>query len=303
MRVRPPGPDVGVRTRHLLLALLVPALWGLSFPLSAVALGVLPPFLLVALRYAVVAIPTILFVPRPQVRYRWFALYAVGTGIGQFSFLYAGIAAGLPAGLASVVIQSVGPFSVILGVLWLRQIAGRMQWIGVAVATAGLVIIAVGRAPGSSGLPLVLVLLSGLCWAFANVGAARSQPSNALHMALWACVVPPVPMALLAVGVEGPVRTWDAFTALLSPDGVPALLSVLFIGLVATGFCFGVWSVLLDRYPVHVVAPLSMLTPVTGLASSVLLLDQGVNLVEGAGSIVVIVGVLAPALQRRRAPS
>ncbi|MDQ1531239.1 MAG: O-acetylserine/cysteine efflux transporter [Microbacteriaceae bacterium] len=288
-----------MRPRHLLLALLVPAIWGLSFPLSAVALDVVPPFLLVALRYAVVAIPTVFLVPRPRVRPGWFLLYAAGTGVGQFGLLYAGIAAGLPAGLASVVIQSVGPFSVILGVLWLRQSVRPVQWIGVAVATAGLVVIGLGRAPGSSLLPLLLVLLAGLCWAVANVGAARAQSSSALEMSLWACVVPPVPMALLALAVDGPAKTWGSMNLLLSPGGIPALLCVLFVGLLATAFGFGAWTVLLHRYPVHAVAPLAMLTPVTGLASSALLLGEGLNPLEGVGSVIVVAGVLAPMVLRR----
>jgi O-acetylserine/cysteine efflux transporter len=118
-------------------------------------------------------------------------------------------------------------------------------------------------------------------------------------MSLWACVVPPVPMALLALAVDGPAKTWGSMNLLLSPRGIPALLCVLFVGLLATAFGFGAWSVLLHRYPVHAVAPLSMLTPVTGLASSALLLGQALNPLEGVGSATVVVGVLLPMVLRR----
>ena len=61
---------------------------------------------MVALRFALLAIPTILFVPRPQVPLRW--LIGIGLGIGhvQFAFLYLGMAAGMPSGLASLVLQA-----------------------------------------------------------------------------------------------------------------------------------------------------------------------------------------------------
>ena len=65
--------------RDRLLALLVAVVWGVNFPATAIALEHFPPLLMVALRFTLIAIPTLLLVPRPQVPVRW--LVGVGLGI------------------------------------------------------------------------------------------------------------------------------------------------------------------------------------------------------------------------------
>jgi len=69
--------------RHRLLALLVAVCWGVNFPATALALEHFPPLFLVALRFSLIAIPTLILVPRPKVPFRW--LLGVGLGIGTIS--------------------------------------------------------------------------------------------------------------------------------------------------------------------------------------------------------------------------
>ena len=64
--------------RDGLLMLLVPILWGLNFPATALMLQHYPPLLGAALRFLLLAVPTVLLVPRPQVRLIWL----IGTGLG-----------------------------------------------------------------------------------------------------------------------------------------------------------------------------------------------------------------------------
>ena len=96
---------------HRLLAVSVAVMWGLNFIAIDASLSQFPPFLLVALRFALIAVPTLLLVPRPQVPLRWLLGYGLGFGTLQFLFLYWGMAVGMPAGLASLVLQSSAPFT------------------------------------------------------------------------------------------------------------------------------------------------------------------------------------------------
>ena len=52
-------------TRDRLIAAFVAVLWGLNFPAIHLSLEQFPPFFLVALRFALLAVPTLLLVPRP----------------------------------------------------------------------------------------------------------------------------------------------------------------------------------------------------------------------------------------------
>ena len=67
--------------------------------------------------------------------------------------------------------------------------------------------------------------------------------------------------------------------------------SLLFIVYASTLFGYGVWSVLLSRYPANLVAPFTLLVPIAGLASAALLLAEEITGLEIAGSALVFVGL------------
>ena len=72
--------------KDLLLVALVPILWGLNFPATAIALRHFPPLLAAALRFAILCIPAALFFPRPKVELKW--LVGTGFGLGERSQRY-----------------------------------------------------------------------------------------------------------------------------------------------------------------------------------------------------------------------
>src|SRR5205085_1948579 len=90
---------------------------GYATPIEAV--GEVPPLLLTALRYVVAAIPAVFFIGRPKVALGILVGYGLAVGVGQFGLLFAAIKLGMPAGLASLVIQLQVFFTVALAVLLL----------------------------------------------------------------------------------------------------------------------------------------------------------------------------------------
>ena len=170
--------------RHRLLAVFVAVCWGVNFPATALALEHFPPLFMVALRFTLIAVPTLLLVPRPAVPLRWLLGVGLGTGTMQFAFLYLGMAAGMPSGLASLVLQASAPLTVVLAGVWLRErITGR-QAVGIAVAVLGLAAIALHRSQVAALLPVVLTLCGALGWAIGNVSTRKAQAPNALHLTL-----------------------------------------------------------------------------------------------------------------------
>ena len=156
-------------------------LWGLNFLAIHAGLEHFPPLFFAALRFAVMAVPVILFVPRPNVPLRWLLLYGIGFGTIQFAFLFLAMDQGMPTGLASLVLQSSAPFTVLLCVLFLGERMSGRQVIGISVAIAGMVVIGVDRAThGASAalLPVLLTLVAGLGWAFGNIGSRKARPTT-----------------------------------------------------------------------------------------------------------------------------
>ena len=58
------------------------------------------------LRFMLAAFPAVLFVKRPQMPLRWLLAYGATISLGQFAFLFTAMYVGMPAGLASVVLQA-----------------------------------------------------------------------------------------------------------------------------------------------------------------------------------------------------
>ena len=279
--------------RHAALAVLVAVLWGVNFLAIHASLAHFPPLFLVALRFALIAVPTMLLVPRPRVPVRWLLLYGLGFGTLQFLFLYLGMAAGFPTGLASLVLQASAPFTVVLGAVFLREGWGLARLVGVAVATAGLAVVGLSYGAKAPFAPFALVLLGALGWSLGNLASRQARAERPLHLVLWMSVVPPLPMVALSLAVEGPGRVGEALSTSLTAEAVPAWIGLAYTVLLGTLAGSGIWVWLMARHPAGAVAPFSMLVPVVGLATAWLVLGETPGLGELVGGALVIAGVIA----------
>lgn len=281
-----------VNNRDRLIGLTVAVLWGLNFLAIRVGLDHFPPFFFAGFRFLVIAVPVVLFVRRPDVPLKWLLLYGFGFGFLQFAFLFAAMNAGMPTGLASLVLQSSAPFTIVLGALLLRENVSRRQILGITVAVAGMALIGYDRAQAASLLPVALTLLAGLGWAFGNLGNRLAKSTEPMRLMLWMCVVPPLPMLALSAVVEGPTTGWHALVTSFGIDGWPALAGLAYIVLLGTIAGSGLWTILISRHPAGVVAPFSLLVPVVGIAGAWIFLDETPSALSLVGAAVVIAGCL-----------
>lgn len=278
--------------RHLALAVLVAVLWGVNFLAIHASLEQFPPLFLVALRFALIAIPTVLLVPRPRVPVRWLIGYGVGFGTLQFLFLYLGMAAGFPTGLASLVLQASAPFTVVLGAVFLGERLGARRVAGVVAATLGLAVVGVSYGSSAPLGPFLLVVAGALGWALGNIASRQARAERPLHLVLWMSVVPPLPMLALSLVVEGPARIGDSLATSLTAAALPAWAGLAYTIVLGTLLGSGIWVWLMARHPAGAVAPFSMLVPVVGIATAWLVLGERPAWLELAGGVLVVAGVL-----------
>lgn len=290
-------------SRDRLLGLTVVVLWGLNFLAIRAGLDHFPPFFFAALRFFVIAIPVVLFVPRPQVPLKWLLVYGLGFGVGQFAFLFCAMHVGMPTGLASLVLQSSAPFTVVLGAAALRERLRPAQVGGLLVAMAGMTVIGWDRAQHAALLPVALTLLAGLSWALGNIGNRKAASDQPMRLMLWMCVIPPLPMLALSLGVEGPSAGWDSLTSSLHGTGPLALAGLAYIVILGTVAGSGLWTALLSRYPAGMVAPFSLLVPIVGIGASWLVLHEEPSVLSLVGGAVVIAGAAATQVSAKVRPS
>ena len=275
---------------HRVLAILVAAIWGVNFLAIHASLEQFPPFFLAALRWTLIAIPTLIFIPRPAVPVRYLLGYGVGFGMLQFLFLYWGMAAGMPPGHASLVLQCSAPFTVILAALFIGEVLSGRRVFGVVLATSGLVVVGSQRTGVHELWPFLLVILGGLGWAFGNLASRAAKPENPLHFTLWMTVVPPIPMLLIALIWEGPDRISSSLQTMFTAHW--AIAGLVYTCVIGTVVGSGIWTWLLSRYQASAVAPFSMLVPVFGLGTAGVVLGERINAIEFAGCLLVLVGVI-----------
>lgn len=290
-------------SRDRLLGLTVVVLWGLNFLAIRAGLDHFPPFFFAALRFFVIAIPVILFVPRPQVPLKWLLMYGLGFGVCQFAFLFWAMHVGMPTGLASLVLQSSAPFTVVLGAVLLRERLRPTQVCGLLVAMAGMTLIGWDRAQHAALLPVALTLLAGLSWALGNIGSRKAASDQPMRLMLWMCVIPPLPMLALSIGVEGPSAGWNSLTSSLEGNGPLALAGLAYIVILGTVAGSGLWTALLSRYPAGTVAPFSLLVPIVGIGASWLVLHEEPSVLSLIGGAVVIAGAAATQVSGKVRPS
>lgn len=123
------------------LALLVVVVWGLNFVVIKVGLHNMPPLMLAGLRFMLVAFPAIFFVARPKVPLNLLLGYRLTISFAQFAFLFCTINFGMPAGLASLVLQAQAFFTIVLGAFTFGERLHGKQLAGIALAIFGVLVL------------------------------------------------------------------------------------------------------------------------------------------------------------------
>ncbi|WP_218669476.1 EamA family transporter [Hydrogenophaga sp. H7] len=286
---------------HLLLALAVVFVWGTNFVVIRWGLDGLPPFLFATLRFALSALPWLLFIPRPTAPWRKLAAFGVLLGVGQFGLLFLAIQGRISPGLASLVVQIQVFFTIGMSLVLMRERVRGFQVMGLLLALAGLAVIAAHLDATVTLLGLMLVIGAAFFWACANLVVKSLGPVNMLHFMVWSSAFAVPPLLVISVLTEGV----PAITAALQGADAVVWGSVLWQALGNTLFGYGVWNWLLARHPAATVTPLALLVPVFGMGASALSLGEALpGWKLGAGALVLsglAVIVLWPRLQSKLA--
>lgn len=276
-------------------ALVVVVVWGLNFVVMKWGLATLSPLVLCALRFLAASLPFLLFV-RPPRHLSWgvMAAYGLVQGVGQFGLLFTGMQLGMPAGMSSVVLQTQAFITMLMAAALLGETPHRWQWLGLCIAIGGLAFIGAAHGDGASGMTLAGFLLTvgaAAMWAGSNLltrVAARQGPYEPVSFIVWSSVFPIVPLLLLACVVDGT----EAVVQQLRGLGGRELGVVAYLALLSTLLGYGLWTRLLQRYAASIVAPLSLLVPVVGLLSAMLLLGERPTAWQWMGTLGVLAGMV-----------
>ncbi len=279
-------------TKDRMLALLIILAWGVNFVVIRWGLDELPPILLGALRFSLVAFPAVLFIRPPKLPLKWLLAYGSTISLGQFALLFSAMHAGMPAGLASLVLQAQAIFTLIFALIFLGEHWHKMQLVALLIAASGLALLASKTADNSStAIGFLLTLAAAAAWGLGNIinrKIGQLGSVNLLSLVVWSALIPPLPFILLSYWLEGPELIYNS----LSQMGPKSMLAVLYLAGVATIFGYSSWAHLLRHYPASQVAPLTLMVPVVGLITAWLALGETLGLWQLVGIVLVMLGLL-----------
>lgn len=276
-----------------LLALLVVVVWGLNFVVIKVGLHAMPPLLLAALRFMLVAIPAIFFVARPKIPLRLLLGYGLTISFGQFAFLFCAIKFGMPAGLASLVLQAQAFFTIILGAFAFGERLQGKQLAGITLAVFGVLVLIEASLNGQhvAMLGFLLTLAAAFSWACGNIFNKKIMQLPArpavMSLVVWSALIPILPFLLASYLLDGAPAMLES----LKNIDLTTILSLVYLAFVATIIGYGIWGSLLGRYETWRVAPLSLLVPVVGIASAALLLGETLSPLQLLGAVLIMAGL------------
>ena len=253
-----------ITLRHFFLALAVVAVWGSNFVVIKLALGQMPPLLFACLRFTVVVLPIVFFLPRPAVPWRNLAGYGLLIGVGQFGLLFVAMNGHISPGLASLVIQVQVFFTIGLAMLMAGESLQRVQWLALLLAASGLSVIVAHTDGSTTLLGLGLVLLAALSWAGGNLVSRAAGRINMVAYVVWSSLFAVPPLAALAIAVEG----WDALAAGIAHADALTWVAVAWQAWGNSIFGYAAWGWLLSRYSAATITPMALLVPLFGMGSS-----------------------------------
>jgi len=282
-----------MKKKDILLAALIVLIWGNNFTVIKLGLDGVPSMLLVSLRYILTSFPAVFFIKKPQTELKYIVLYGLTVGVGQFSCLFYAMEIGMPAGIASIVLQIQAFISPVL------EKIKRKQIIGFVISAAGLVLIAMASTGDSinkvPALAFILMLAAPTFWAVSNMvariasdkAAAKGEKLNMVSMVVWSGLVPPIPLMAMALMLDTPETILNILTNL---NGT-SIFAVLYIAFAATLMGYGAWSVLIAKYPMSIVAPITLMVPIVALLSARIVLSEQLTQLQWVGLIVILAGL------------
>lgn len=303
---------------HIALAILVAFIWGVNFTFIAWGLESFPPLMLTAMRFFFTAIPLVLFLKPPKFNRSLF-IYAIGTFVMQYAFVFTAMHLGASAGLTALVLQLQIFITVLLAYLMLGEAVSRIQIIGMLVGVLGLSVIALNLGGDMPLIGFICILIAAIGWSFGNIaskqvskqvsrqaatktmqkkaGVSNVQPNTvgnkasavtALALVVWGGLIACVILIVASLVFESDAWQLATFTQ----ASLKSWLSLGFIVYISTLIGFGLWAHLLAQNTASKVMPFALLVPIFGMATSVLLTGEQVTWWKMLAMVLILSGLV-----------
>lgn len=278
---------------HVLLAVATAMLWGFGFVTSKYGAEHLPPLFFLTIRFVLVSLLLVWFVRFPR-RQIWAVLaFAVSMGAGHFGLFYIALDLGVEASTAAIIWQSQVPMTVVLAAIVLRERPGWLGVVGIAIAFAGVTVLAGEPRHMSNIVGIAVMLASSVMWAVANIQAKKLVGIEPLALNAWMSVFAAVMLLICSLALE----TGQIARFAVADWRLHGSLIYQVIG--STVLAYWGWYYLLRRYPVSRVSGFMLMVPLFGVIAGIFTLGETLTWQTALGGGATLIGVTLIVLGRQ----
>lgn len=215
------------------------------------------------------------------------AFVGIALLLGGNGLVAVGEDAGVPSGLAALIIASIPLWVVVFRRLWGERI-GRTTPLWIAVGFAGVACLLLpGEHPGGASVGAMLILVAAaFCWAAGSFGSSRlSIPDDPIRATTVQMLIGGA--VIIVVGLvagEGSQVDVGGF----SWESIVAFAYLVVVGSLCA---FTAYAWLLKNAPISQVATYAYVNPVVAIALGALFVDEEVTLLMGVAAVVILASV------------
>lgn len=289
------GMPLATHTRSMLLLLLTMTVWGSTFMVTKELIAIWPPFTVAFVRVIVgtlVLLPFALSRKTPGIRLPWATIWLMGfIGVALYYLVFNLAMVYVSASQGALIQSSIPAMTALVAVLWLRERATTLRWLGIAMSVGGVLIVFSGSGSDGAGSSLfgsLLMFASVVCWGLYTALAKRAAGFDSL---------------VITVAVTGtgsllllPLAGYEVISANLAGNGLPPLpligwVELLYLGAIASGVAYLLYNASLRHLDASEVGVYTNLIPIVGVLTGVIVLGEPLSARAILGGLVVMFGV------------
>lgn len=292
------APSSALLTPRVLVPLALLALyviWGSTYLAIRIALTSYPPFLMAGLRFVCAGVALYAFLRwrgmAAPTRAQWLNAAATGAlllGLGNGLVCYA--EQSVTSGLTAVAVAAMPLFAALFGGLY-GQWPKRMEWLGLGVGFAGVILLNFGGGMAAAPLGAAALVVAAAAWAFGSVWSRRRD-------------MPPAAMNTAAQMLAGGAILLAG--ALLAGERLPAApttsatLAVVYLGVFGSIVAFSAYLYLLNTVRPALATSYAYVNPPVAVLFGAVLAGEAVHALDLVAMAVILGGVALIALARER---
>ncbi|QHW35074.1 DMT family transporter [Paenibacillus rhizovicinus] len=194
----------------------------------------------------------------------------------------------IPSGMASILNATTPVWTVLVGMAFFRGRSGRMQWVGLGIATIGLLVL-LGVKPGSllsvDGIGFAGMMCAACCY---GLGSQLSKRLSVRGCTMYQITYGTLLSSAVVSGVPALMTESITLPHLTSMSNIPMLIG---LGMFGSGFAYILFYYMVEKGSAEFASMVTYLVPSTALVWGYALLHETIKWNMLAGLVVILAGV------------